>query len=580
MRPRVVLAAAGAVALAAALGACSKNTGDKGTDNDTVNAQAGGIGTAADSKGPAAAVTGAKRGGTIYLVQEKDFEHLDPARVYVNNAQVFSRLFTRQLTAFVDDPKTHKSTLVGDLATDPGKDTSGGKCTSWRFTLKDGLKYEDGSAITAADVAYGVARSFSPDLADGPHYIQQWLADSIQDYNKTYKGPYDGAPLVPPGVKVDGRTITFTFKHPHCDMPYAASWGTTAPVPKAKDTKTRYDLHPFSSGPYKIETYNKDSRIVLSRNKYWDQNTDPLRHQYPDHFQVEIGPDAVTQTNRMMASNGTDAYGIMQASGGVDPTLVKKVQSDASLANRTLSGYTQFVWYLAINNQRITDLKVRQALNYGLDKRAFIQALGGPAKGEPAGTLESPTTNGYQKYDQYPFNVDKAKQLLAGKHLKLVYAYGNTANGQKQATVIQSSLQKIGVQVVLKPIDAANYYTEISKNHNPYDLYLAGWGSDWPSGSTIIPPVFDGRTIIPVGNNDYSYFSNADVSKRIDEINLLAPDKAAPEWAKLDKEIMTKYAPLVPFYYQKEYTLIGTKVGGVALGLSSGWPEYTSAFAK
>jgi peptide/nickel transport system substrate-binding protein len=48
----------------------------------------------------------------------------------------------------------------------------------------------------------------------------------------------------------------------------------------------------------------------------------------------------------------------------------------------------------------------------------------------------------------------------------------------------------------------------------------------------------------------------------------------------LDKEIMTRYAPVVPFYYQKEYTLIGDKVGGVELGLSSGWPEYTSAYAK
>jgi len=576
----MAVAALGAVAVVAALGACSKNTGESTTGGQQAKKQSGGIGTAADSKGPAAPVKGAKKGGTINLIQEDDFEHLDPARVYVNNSQVFARLFQRQLTAFVDDPKTGKSTLVGDLATDPGKDVSTGqKCTKWRFTLKSGLKYEDGSPITAKDVAYNVARSFSPDLADGPHYIQQWLADSI-NYNAKYKGPYNGASATPPGVHVSGNTITFDFKHPHCDMPYAASWGTTAPVPKAKDTKTKYDLHPFSSGPYKIDTYQKDNKIVLSRNKYWDPKTDPLRHNYPDKFQVEIGPNAIDQTNRVIASNGSDAYAIPQARGGVAPTMVDKVRNDPSLKGQIRSGYTQFVWYLAINNMRIKDVNVRKALNYGMDKNAFIRVIGGPSFGEPATTLMSPTTTGFAKYDAYPHDVAKAKQMLKGKNLKLVFAYSNTAEGQKQATVIQDSLQKLGVKIVLKPIDPASYYTEIGRRDNQYDLYLAGWGSDWPSGSTIIPPVFDGRTIQPQGNNDYSYYNDDAINKQIDKANLMPADKAGPEWAKIDKSIMTKDAPVVPLYYQKEYTLLGKKVGGVDLGLSSGWPEYTSAYAK
>ncbi|BCJ28212.1 ABC transporter substrate-binding protein [Actinocatenispora sera] len=577
MRPRVALAAAGALAVVAALGACSKNTGSTGGSNDDVKAQQGGIGTAADSKGPAAPVSGAKKGGTIYLVQKDDFEHLDPQRIYVNNAQVFAKLFSRQLTGYIDDPKTGKSMLVGDLATDTGKDVSGGKCTTWQFTLKDGLKYQDGSPITAADVAYGVARSFSPNLADGPHYIQQWLADSI-DYNKTYKGPYDGGAAMPPGVKVDGNKITFDFKKAHCDMPYAAAWGTTAPLPKSQDTKTKLDSKPFSSGPYQFDTYNRDSKIVLVRNKYWDPKSDPIRHDYPDKFEVDMGTDNPAQTNRMIADNGKDQYGIMQKN--VDPSLVRKVSGDATLQKRLLKGYTQYVWYLAINNQRITDVNVRRALNYAMDKKSFIQVLGGPNVAEAAGSLESPTTTGYQKYNAYPYNVDKAKKLLNGKHPKLVYAYGNSVNGQKEATNIKSSLEKAGFQIVLKPIDPASYYTEIGRKANKYDLYLAGWGSDWPSGSTIIPPVFDGRNIQAQGNSTYPYFNNADVNKKIDEINDLSPEKSAPKWAELDKEIMTKYAPVVPVWYDKEYTLTGSKVGGCVLGNSSGWPELTGVFAK
>jgi peptide/nickel transport system substrate-binding protein len=280
----------------------------------------------------------------------------------------------------------------------------------------------------------------------------------------------------------------------------------------------------------------------------------------------------------MMSDNGDDQFGIMQAN--VDPTLVKKVSTDQSLQSRVLKGYTQYVWFLAINTERVKDLNVRKALNYALNKKSYIQAIGGPNIAEEAGTLESPTTTGYQKYNAYPYNVDKAKKLLNGKHPKLVYAYANTETGQKYATNIKSSLEQAGFQIVLKPIDKASFYTEIGRDHNKYDLYKPGWGSDWPSGSTIIPPLFDGRTIQPQGNNNWAYFNNADVNKEIDRINDLPPEKAAAEWAKLDKEIMTKYAPVVPFYYDKEYTLVGSKVGGCVLGNSSGWPELTGVFAK
>ncbi len=578
MRPRVALAAAGAVAIVAALGACSKNTGAGDNGSNDVKSQQGGIGTAADSKGPAPEVAGAQKGGTIYLIQEADFEHLDPVRIYVNNAQVFARLFQRQLTTFVDDPKTGKSTLVGDLATDPGKDLSGGKCTKWQYTLKDGLKYQDGSPILAKDIAYDVARSFSPNLADGPHYIQQWLANDTA-YNKTYKGPYDGGADLPPGVTVQSdKQLTFTFKEPHCDMPFAGSWGTTAPVPKSKDTKTKLDAKPFSSGPYMISTYERDNKIVLDKNKYWSAATDPSRHQYPDHFQVTMGASIPDQTNRMIADNGNDQYGIMQAN--VAPELVKKVSGDASLKPRLLAGYTQFTWYIAINNERITDLKERQALNYALDKRSYIQAIGGPNIAESAGTIESPTTLGFKKYDAYPYNLAKAKQLLGGKHPKLVYAYANTATGQKYATNVKNSLEKAGFQIVLKSIDSSNYYTEIGKDKNAYDLYRAGWGSDWPSGSTIIPPLFNSKLIAPAGNSTYSYIKEPAIDNKITELEKMPAKDAAPKWADLDKEIMEKYAPVIPFYYDKEYTLIGSKVGGVKLGVSSGWPEYTSAYAK
>ena len=86
---------------------------------------------------PAPAVEGAKKGGTLNLLDVSDFEHLDPVRTYVNVASVFSRLIYRTLTTYYQDPKTGQTSLVGDMATDTGTASDGGKV--WTFTLRDGL---------------------------------------------------------------------------------------------------------------------------------------------------------------------------------------------------------------------------------------------------------------------------------------------------------------------------------------------------------------------------------------------------------------------------------------------------------
>lgn len=577
MRPRVALAALAAVVVSAALGACTPNTGSH-DETGTGSTQSGSISTNPDdSRGPAPAIPGAHRGGTVYQLLESDFDHLDPTRAYVNNATAVTNLLVRTLTMFKDQGNG-RLLLVGDLATNAGEDISNGHCTKWRFRIKSGVRYQDGSTVTAADVAYGVARSFSPELSEGPHYIQQWLANST-DYNKTYRGPYNGGSAIPPGVTVDGQNITFSFQQPHCDMPFAASWGTTAPLPKSQDSNPQQiDERPFSSGPYQVQSYTRDDKLVLVRNRYWRAGTDAVRHNYFSRFIAEFGQSDEQQANAIKADQGTDAYSIMGTN--VPPSLLPAVQNDPSVADRVASGFTQFVWYLAINNQHVTSLTQRRALNYAFNKRAFLQALGGSTAGVIANTLLSPTTFGYRNYNAYPYSPSRARRLLHGLHPRLVFAFPNTARWQALSVPVQNTLQQAGFRITLKPIDSASYYSQIGEKNNPYDLYFAGWGSDWPSGLTIIPPVFDGRNIAAQGNSTYPYFNSDAVNTRIDELQRQPANKAASGWADLDKQIMTDYAPVVPVWYDRAYQLHGSKLGNVKVGQSSGWPIYYNIFVK
>jgi peptide/nickel transport system substrate-binding protein len=572
----------GVLAVALAATGCSKTTGSTGTSGKGPTAQSGGVGTTAESKGPAKSVSGAVKGGKILVTSQQDFEHIDPQRVYVTDGQEVNGLITRSLTGYIDNG-SGKLLVVGDLATNPGDDVNK-DCKTWKYTLKSGLKYEDGSAITAADVAYGIARSFSPDLTDGPTYLQQWLADDA-NYNASYKGPYDGAALVPPGVTVNSPTeLTFNFKSPHCDLPYQLTEGTSVPVPKAKDTKTNYDNRVFSSGPYKIQTYNRGSSMVLVRNQYWDASSDPIRNAYPDEYDFQLTVTLEAATQRLLADKGEDQQSV--SFNRVDPAAVQQVVGNAANEKRLIQATSQFVWYLDINNTRITDVKERQAINYAIDKAGILQVEGGATAGTPTGSMLSPTTVGYQKYDAYAStgnsgDVAKAKQLLGGKHPKLTYAYGNTPTGAKVAQKIKSSLERAGFQVTTSPIDPAQRYIIFGTKGNPYDIYIYGWGSDWPSGLTVIPPMFDGRQIQPKGNQDDSYFNNADVNKKIDAATKETdPAKAAQMWASLDKEIMTKYAPVAPLYTDTFTQLYGSKVGNAYLSAAFGLPHLWNLYVK
>ncbi|MDI4659356.1 ABC transporter substrate-binding protein, partial [Xanthobacter autotrophicus] len=109
---------------------------------------------------------------------------LDPTRAYYTDSTAIMNLVTRALTQYVYDPESNDMVLAPDMATDLGQPNEDN--TEWTFTLRDGLKYEDGTDVKAEDIAYAISRSFAIEaLPDGPTYPLQFFKDG-----DTYKGPY------------------------------------------------------------------------------------------------------------------------------------------------------------------------------------------------------------------------------------------------------------------------------------------------------------------------------------------------------------------------------------------------------
>ena len=236
--------------------------------------------------------------GTIEVIQNADMAHLDPARNYVSTSMMVGNgLIYRSLNGYREDDTVGRK-VVGDLATDPGTDVNG-DCTVWEWTLKEGLKYEDGSEITADHIGYAVSRSMAQDedgnlmYPEGAQFLRQWI-DPAGDY----VGPYDGDPLAP-GIEVDGNKITFTFDQPRCEAPFAMAMPTTAPIPPGEGHEGQVRRPPFSSGPYKIEKRVVSEETILVRNEHWDPETDPIRLAYPDSWVMTYGTQPEDITTRL-----------------------------------------------------------------------------------------------------------------------------------------------------------------------------------------------------------------------------------------------------------------------------------------
>ncbi|MFD8469662.1 ABC transporter substrate-binding protein [Streptomyces cyaneofuscatus] len=566
----------------------SKNTKDQSKSKEDAAAQSKPVeyADAAGSTGPAKDVKGATSGGTINVYLQSDLTHLDPGQIYVSDAGQFSNLIHRKLTNYQEDAEGNL-TVVGDIATDSGKSSDDGK--TWTYTLKDGIKDEDGNVITSADVRHSIERLYSKVIFDGPSFVQTWLSGS--DYRKALPdGPYKGKHLPDTVLETpDEKTVIFRFKKAQPDLPQALAMAGYAIVPEKQDTKEKYDKAPKALGPYKLVEYKAGKSMKLVKNTNWDPKTDAVRHQYVDGYDFTSTVEQASQTKRLVADQG-EAKNAIQFTTSVDPAQIQDVVGDPKVNARTIKGYQPYVWQLNFNLDRVKDKKIRDAITYALPNAAIVQTDGGKYGGEIAGGLMAPTLPGYDpNYD--PFgkqkkpngDMAKAKELIKEAGVKpgtkLSYAYSNTPRGQKQKVIIEDALGKLGFNVQAKEIDSSSFYEQIGKLDNGFDLYATGWGQDWPSPSTVITPVYDG-SLIADGASNYSHINDAKVNELIQKALTEEPEQAAKTWEEAHHRIVEEINPAAPMYYSKQLQLFGSNIGGARYSTNSSYININDLFLK
>ncbi|MEU8568760.1 ABC transporter substrate-binding protein [Streptomyces pathocidini] len=552
-RRRQVAAAAAVVAALLSTAACGGGGSDDKSSAAGFDAANNKVANASD-----------KKGGTLKFAGVQDADSWDTTRGYYGFAWNFMRYYSRQLVTSATEPGAKGTELVPDLATSKAKISADGK--TYTYTLRDGITWEDGKPITSKDVKYGIERVWAQDvLSGGPVYLKDVL-----DPKGEYQGPYKDKDPEKLGLKAietpDDKTIVFKLPSANSDFEEMLALTSASPVRQDKDTKSKYGLRPFSSGPYKFQSYAPNKSLKLVRNEEWKQSSDPVRKALPDVITVNWFTNADSMDNHLIA--GDYALDINQT--GMSPQgRTKALKEHKGNLDNPVSGYIRYAVFPQIVKP-FDNIHCRKAVLFGADHKSLQTARGGPVAGGDIGTnMLPPSVPGSegQKYDPYSMakndgkpDLAKAKEELkaCGKPngFKTTIAVRNNKPVEvATAESLQASLKKIGITADIDQYDGSQTTGIIGNpevvEKKGYGIIIMGWGPDFPSVQGYGQPLWDSKYILTNGNNNYAMIKDKAIDGLFDDFVTELDDAKKQQIATEINHKVMEGGYYLPFVFEK-----------------------------
>ncbi|WP_280407842.1 ABC transporter substrate-binding protein [Nocardia brasiliensis] len=524
-----------------------------------------------------------KYGGTLRLYGPGSMDHVDPASSYYMLSGQIIRLFTRQLFTYRPVAHLHdwnQVTPVPDVALEIPTVENGGLSRdhlTYTVRLRPGVRWDTTPPreVTAHDFVRGFKRMCNPVLRAGAiHYYTstiKGMAEYCDDYAAAVpdRNPapaelarFQNSRDIPGITAVDDRTLVFELIRPALDFIHIISMMFASPAPVEYDDfvpdSPEFRRNVRSLGPYRLTHYSHGKHLRMARNPVWQQETDPVRHQYLDGVEVVMEKATPQQVGQRIRAGHAD----LSWASPVTETYDENPTDPGNNLGYALNPYLVFNTVSPNADGAMGKPQVRQAISYAIDKTVMVRIFDELSVGTvmwPARSAIPPGNYGYEDFDLYATPGDrgdpeKARALLAAAGypdgLTLTIAHRDVDANPEVAAAVAIDLAKIGITLRVVALGHTDFYPFLRDPANAragaWDISTPAWTPDWfgNNGRAFLQPMLQTNEIRGTGN--YGCYSNPEVDRMIDEaLSATDPAHAHAAWHAVDLQVM-KDAAIVP----------------------------------
>jgi peptide/nickel transport system substrate-binding protein len=497
----------------------------------------------------------ARRGGSITIAQTSQPDALDPALSYTSNGWEVLWLVYTPLYTYARAEGDAGTELIPGLAESMPEISADG--LTYKLKLRDGLEYSDGTPVKASDFEHTIKRVLELESGGSPYY------EAIEGATEYLEGDDPQADIA--GIEADDATgaITIRLTAPDASFVHALAMPFAGLVPSDTPFRNLTKDPPPGVGPYAITESVPNRQFVMERN---------------DGFEIEGIPAGKidTITTEIVSSTARQAQDVI--SGDLDymqdpPPADLKPEIKGSYGDRYEEHVTVSTYYFFLNSRLppFDDKRVREAVNYGIDKPALARLYAGEL--QPGCSFLPPQMPGYDEAldvedcpwgnPNEPPDLEKARSLIqeAGAEGAEVVVWGNNDDPTDKVTEAYADmLNKIGLDAKPRLGDGAVYFSTIGNQRTRAQTGFTNWFQDFPHPAGV-RYVIDGDSIQPTNNSNPGNIDVPEINDRLEALSTepKLSDDVVDGWAALNREL-TEGAWMAPYGHRTLTTFMSERL--------------------